>query len=376
MIHPAFGVTGQHNVHTPYTYQQLPNDYSRQPPFSLPSRALPRHKDHGRRHHGVTDPTPMRVMKSRGPNNSPQAMRTGHTAQGRHEALYQNLFNMLQQGQDITSPYHATHQYQEPVETNDSSFSRGTSYALPPAQNTWAQVPPIEYEQYIPSHTPLPPLRTTAAYHGHHPSPIAGYSQYNSPYAAALPCTAVPELTPDYPNAGGSWVGTPATTPGYSSARSSWISTPELAADYSNQPSRVHGQSSVSPNQVSQNNWNTYGSPPTPDKLPALQPRSVPSEESIRYEPLERPEEEEEGQILVGLGLYDTPSKEDTDPGLDHYRTTTSQLLNTTYRTGKGWKLEEPWEPTNVEGGDSDDDANGDDQEEEDDTTESPPAQQ
>jgi hypothetical protein len=136
-------------------------------------------------------------------------------------------------------------------------------------------------------------------------------------------------------------------------------------------------------NQASLNSWDVYAphglqsctAPPTPDEFQGVQPQTVPSDESIPYEPLEKPEEEEEeGEILVGMGLYDLPNKADTDPGLDHYRTTTSQLLDTTYRSGKGWKLEEAWEPPATDDEDSDEDADADEQGEEEETTESTPA--
>jgi hypothetical protein len=97
----------------------------------------------------------------------------------------------------------------------------------------------------------------------------------------------------------------------------------------------------------------------------------VPSEESIPYQSLE--ESEEEGEILVGMGLYDAPTKYDSDPQLDNYRSTTSQLLGTTYRgkepTGKGLKLEESWQPPEDDD-DDDEDGEGDDDDQEEEKTE------
>lgn len=117
--------------------------------------------------------------------------------------------------------------------------------------------------------------------------------------------------------------------------------------------------------------------PPTPDEFQPVQQSqpTVPPEESIPYQPLEEPEEEE-GEILVGMGLYDPPNKTESDPGLDNYRTTTSQLLGTTYRRGQGWKLEEAWEPP---ASDDEEDGEGDGEEEEaekDKATESTTAEQ
>lgn len=128
--------------------------------------------------------------------------------------------------------------------------------------------------------------------------------------------------------------------------------------------------------------WNSFvmhgfnsTSPPTPEAVPpAQQPQpSVPSEESITYQPLEEPEEE--GEILVGMGLYDAPVKYDSDPHLHNYRSTMSQLLGTTYRsqepTGEGLKLEESWQPPEEdEDEEGEDDADGDDEEADEETTE------
>ncbi|KAK6834949.1 hypothetical protein PG987_009643 [Apiospora arundinis] len=85
--------------------------------------------------------------------------------------------------------------------------------------------------------------------------------------------------------------------------------------------------------------------PPTPETFqPVSQPEpAMPVEEPVVYQPEE--ESEEEGEILIGMGLYDAPDKSDMDPQLDHYRTSTSSLLGSTYRKGAGLKLEEAWEP-------------------------------
>jgi hypothetical protein len=124
---------------------------------------------------------------------------------------------------------------------------------------------------------------------------------------------------------------------------------------------------------ISSVEWNSFvlqgfagTSPPTPESLPpAQQPQpALPSEDSIPYEALEA--EEEEGEILVGMGLYDAPPKYDSDPQLDNYRTTMSSLFGTAYRvthaTGKGLKLEESWQPP-VDSDDEEDDEADDEEE-------------
>jgi hypothetical protein len=87
---------------------------------------------------------------------------------------------------------------------------------------------------------------------------------------------------------------------------------------------------------------------------------------------LEQPEEEE-GEILVGMGLYDVPDKYDEDVGLNNYRTTLSSLLGGSRgqeSPGKGLKLEETWEPPESEEEDDDDDDDDEEEEEEEDEDE------
>lgn len=117
--------------------------------------------------------------------------------------------------------------------------------------------------------------------------------------------------------------------------------------------------------------WNTFimqgfnsTSPPTPEAFPQaeLSQPAVP-EESIPYQGLE--DSEDEGEILVGMGLYDTPDKYDDDPQLNNYRSTVSSLLGSSFcrpePRGKGLKLEETWEPPK-----SDDDDEEEEEEEQD----------
>lgn len=122
------------------------------------------------------------------------------------------------------------------------------------------------------------------------------------------------------------------------------------------------------------NGFDSSTAPPTPENfLPIQQPDpSFEAEEAIPYHPLE---DSEPGEVLVGMGLYDTPEKSpEADPQLDNYRALMmSQLLGTPYRKqeaptgmGKGLKLEETWNPPpsddedeDDEDGDSEEDADG-----------------
>ncbi len=88
----------------------------------------------------------------------------------------------------------------------------------------------------------------------------------------------------------------------------------------------------------------------------------LPAEESIPFQPLE--EDEPEGEVLIGMGLYDPPEKDTTDPTLQSYRTSVAHLLGAAYKypepTGKGLKLEDAWEPPEIEDDDDDDDDDDD----------------
>lgn len=110
--------------------------------------------------------------------------------------------------------------------------------------------------------------------------------------------------------------------------------------------------------------------PPTPENfLPIQHPEpTFPAEDAIPYHPLD---DSDEGEELIGMGLYDAPEIKSppSDPYLDNYRASMlSQHLGTPYRrpepAGKGLKLEEGWKPPGSEDGeDSDDDGDAEDEE-------------
>ena len=74
------------------------------------------------------------------------------------------------------------------------------------------------------------------------------------------------------------------------------------------------------------------------------------------------PEDDTDGEILVGMGLYDPPEKsgQDVDPTLQSYRSSVAQLLGAAYTepppAGKGLKLEDAWEPPENMDDDEDED--------------------
>ncbi|KAI8625386.1 hypothetical protein F5Y19DRAFT_450551 [Xylariaceae sp. FL1651] len=358
---------------TPPTYINDPisDEFSRELAFLDSNRRLSRPPN------GQRTSSAMRVVKPSSANNSPQSMmarrRTlmndSNLARRRQQALDQAV---LQQMQDTTLCYT---NHPDPVKRSNRPVSWHPSSHLSEAQQMSMQMPQVDFTQYA-MHMPtscytkdglsgyqaLPP--TPAAYSGH-TSPVSSYSPLLLPYSTAAQSTAMPAYVSTDP----------------------WIPTPQVPSNYFNTNGSLDAIDPFSTYTTQTSfNWNTHApqrldsctAPPTPEEFQAVQQsESMPPEESIPYQPLADPdEEEEEGEILIGMGLYDPPSKTESDPELDNYRKTTSQFLGITYRSGKGWKLEEAWEPPTTDDEDGDEDAESDEQEERDTTTESPPAQQ
>jgi hypothetical protein len=185
---------------------------------------------------------------------------------------------------------------------------------------------------YFASNQDLPP--TPAVYSGY-TSPASAFSPLSLPYTPY-------DQQPQQYFTQGSWTVPPELSPPAPTLESPMDRTGSTAS----------------------NSWGTfaqgfdgYTAPPTPDNFlqaPQVEPR-VQSEESIPYQPLVD-DEEEEGEVLYGMGLYDAPSKG-------------SSLLGSGFAypqpTGKGLTLEAAWEPpaSDDEGSQQgDDDAESDEQ--------------
>ncbi|KAK5658519.1 hypothetical protein OQA88_1911 [Cercophora sp. LCS_1] len=135
----------------------------------------------------------------------------------------------------------------------------------------------------------------------------------------------------------------------------------------------------VSNSSLSSLDWDTfaaqgfdkYAAPPTPEDFvpnpPArtieTTPTKLPVEEP--FKPMEMEDDESEGEILYGMGLYDAPEQ---DSVLDFHRSAVFSLLGGQYPepTGKGLKLEEGWEPP-VSDDEDEADGEGDEQDEDED---------
>jgi hypothetical protein len=107
--------------------------------------------------------------------------------------------------------------------------------------------------------------------------------------------------------------------------------------------------------------FNTFNTPPTPDILPT----EVKAEPKVSTnEPDSLLEEEPEGEVLTGMGLYDPPRKDVTDPTLETFRNSVAHLLGSAYTppepTGMGLMLEQPWEEPEKSDEDEEDDDDAD----------------
>ncbi|KAH9992186.1 hypothetical protein F4779DRAFT_609374 [Xylariaceae sp. FL0662B] len=342
-----------------------PQNYSSGPSFDELSRQLAisdsiRRMSRGSYGHQRT-PNAMRIVKPSSANNSPQAMaarrRTmmndSNLARRRQQALDQAL---LLQMQDCTASHEDPVKSSRPVSWHPTSHLQQPHMQIPIPQPDFSQYVapapmPYNHSEMYSGYQNLPP--TPAAYSGQ-TSPMSTFSPLCLPFAT----TSQPHVTPAYVSHD-TWN----CVPQFTSNSYTTSGSPEATEPF---PQFTNQTSFNWDGFPTQGFDNACTAPPTPDEYqPVQQPRpTVPPEETIPYQPLEEPEEE--GEILVGMGLYDPPNKTDTDPGLDNYRTTTSQLLGTTYRRGQGWKLEEAWEPPATDDDDKDDaDGEGEGEEEE-----------
>ncbi|KAK4072515.1 hypothetical protein H0G86_012677 [Trichoderma simmonsii] len=192
------------------------------------------------------------------------------------------------------------------------------------------QSPQDEYLQ-TPSFDWLPSTMQHAQYTNYHsasqPSPpMVSYSNNTSPS---------PTFSPPSPT----YMGTEAMT---TRPVDEW----QLAACYPNMSDDRFAMSTLNSAVDAYSLGYIDTTPPTPSSYMPTQPLQ-PTLPEAAIQVLDEPEEE--GEILIGMGLYDTPGKYEEDPHLNNYRSTVSSLLGSSVRprepTGKGLKLEETWEP-------------------------------
>lgn len=296
-----------------------------------------------RTHNGQRSGSSMRISKPSSANNSPGASSLRRTMAGGDGQSYKRT----QQTQEQPSLLNNANRPARPVSWHPSShIFTPQPYAM--HQHQQPAFPPLtpaiytEQQELVGAYPSLSPVMAS---YSNNTSPCSGFSP--------LPMANYQNCTPQYLNQAAWDLPQPSQYPQYPDAI----------------PALTHGSNLDTP-AANNMDWTSYmphgmsnTTPPTPDSFVCL-PQSEPavSEDPVPFESLDTADDEDEGEILVGMGLYDTPEKYEEDPQLNNYRSTAGYLLGAPYQrkepTGKGLKLEETWVPPQS-------DESGDDEEDE-----------
>ncbi|KAF4338179.1 hypothetical protein FBEOM_7921 [Fusarium beomiforme] len=342
MIHPLFGAQPAGSLPLTYPYDTMLDDHKQQTACSQASRRFSRGSN-GQRSGGA-----MRVVKPSSANSSPRsssfmARRKTLMNDGNSQRRQQQIMEQLSTLCDV-EPQQTAQRSSRPVSWHPSSYD----------QQPFAQVQQPAYALTT-SHLPA----DHKDFHGNyaHYSPMMGSTSCGtSPLAFShLP---LPYQTAD------SMIYNP-----YQGTNMSRHSpTASMAVPSRQLPVTSAPIEATDHNGWDWNNFIMHGigstTPPTPETLPQTQLAQPAVSEDPHYQALEDAADDD-GEILVGMGLYDTPEKYNEDPQLNNYRSTVSSLLGSSFRNyepqGKGLKLEETWEPPKSDEEDEDDEDEEDD---------------
>lgn len=319
---------------------------------------------------GALSGNAMRIVKPSSANNSPRnnLMQQRRRTMMNDPVYYQRAQQALEQpylptpGPEVnptTSYYEPSKKSARPVSWHPSTHQIPTLQlqSMPLQQQQTTQFPfPSQYDYDF--YAPVPHMPPTPAAYSAYNSPVSNlsplqlpsYANYEVPQTYSSPCwnlSAAPG-TASVPVM--SQVHTPIYADTTTTTTTMSAYTPPQAA--SNIPSYVEPH--YSPASWAHIPATTYNhhvtAPPTPEDPPKLQQPDpvVIKQEPMPYSPAEVVEDdEEEGDILVGLGLYDPPEK--------------LGLLGASFEpTGKGLKLEDAWEPPVEEDDNNDEEDDGD----------------
>ncbi|PNY24847.1 Uncharacterized protein TCAP_05214 [Tolypocladium capitatum] len=352
MMHPAFGVHTPDALPLSYTHDAFLHDLSTQMAIAQATRR-PSRGSNGQHRPGST----MRVVKPSSANTSPRSsaylsrrktmVGDGSTPRRQHQTTD---YLSIPQGDDMARPRKQSTRplsWHPPsyVQHQQFPYQQPTSYPFP-TPKMYADSP--DYYSAQPQFSPM----------------VASYSNDTSPSSTFSPLPLFPGCDNTQYMQADTWDLSQRTTPFY-----------PFPNDGQRMPgpfSTLDGATNHKTSAAGALDWNAFvshgfnnTSPPTPETFPQTQhSHPVVSEASVPYQALD--EAEEEGEILIGMGLYDAPEKFEEDPQLDNYRSTVSSLLGSSFQPneprGKGLKLEETWEPPKSDNGEEedDDDDNGD----------------
>ncbi|CEI39243.1 hypothetical protein FVEN_g10471 [Fusarium venenatum] len=346
MMHPLFGVQPAGSLPVTYPHDVTLDDYTQQMACPQTSRRYSR-SSNGQRPGG----TAMRVAKPSSANNSPRssslmARRKTLMNDGNSQRRQQQIMEQLSSFCDIESqqPYQRP---SRPVSWHPSSYGQ---------TSTQQQMPTL-----APSYSPVGQQDL-----------YGNYSHY-SPMMSSTSCGTSPlafsHLPLPYQSADNM-----AYNPYQGTCMSQHSPAASLATDACSMPATSAPVETAYSHGWDWNNFIMHGfgstTPPTPETLPQSQLSQPAVSEDIQYQALDDASEEE-GEILVGMGLYDAPEKFNEDPQLNNYRSTVSSLLGSSFRgyepSGKGLKLEETWEPPKSDDEEEEEEEEDDDDEEEED---------
>ncbi|KAL2212199.1 hypothetical protein CC79DRAFT_1364481 [Sarocladium strictum] len=310
----------------------------------------------------------MRVVKPSSASNSPQAAWNNRRRTMMHDSATsrrtQQVLEQLLTPEQLDQSLQPTKRSERPVSWHPGSFmqqqqaihsnflpqqqqmlypSLSTQGCFPDRQTRSPQYPHLS-PGMIASSANTSPASTFSPL----PLQYAGFGTHNSHYVPSEAWQAVQKSTPFYP--------TPNDPRDYTEP------FPMFGADH-----QLYGQ--AAPNS----DWQAYimqgmntTTPPTPESLIQPEPSLPPMpQESPAFQTLDEPEDD--GEVLVGMGLYDAPEKLNEDPQLDNYRSTVCSLLGSRFRPsepqGKGLKLEETWAPPPKSDDEDEDEDSGDEPE-------------
>lgn len=342
MQQPAYGMPTQNGVG--YPQQMYYDDF-------YMGQAVGRRLSRGSM--GQRAGTAMRVMKPASANNSP---RSGMAA--RRRTMMNDGTNNRRQQQILE--YLNTAQNLGPSR-QDAMASHGRPLSWHPSSHLLVPQPSLQHTSGTnPLSTPNMYTDYQDLYFGagsQYSPMVESYSTNTSPASTFSPLpTAFPPLENDQYFGAEGWEM-------MQKPEAFYTPTEEGQMFPNSIPSGMETGNMQGSNSAEWNNFIMHGfnrtSPPTPETFPQAPQQQAPTQERpvslSQVEPAE-----EEGEILVGMGLYDTPDKHQEDPQLNNYRSTVSSLLGSTFRhaepAGKGLKLEETWEPPKSDDEDDSDD--------------------
>ncbi|KAK3325497.1 hypothetical protein B0H66DRAFT_529531 [Apodospora peruviana] len=314
----------------------------------------------------------MRVTKPRSANNSPRSTllqsrrRTliGENLQGFQGRLPPQTVDMSYLPNPASEvpnlqAYTPEKRSARPVSWHPTTHQLGHSQTFQHQQTTFYPLPTYADAEVLSNYQQYPP--TPAVYSGYN-SPSSNFSPLSLPYSHIDSEHFYPTATQAFPTQQASRFQPNGHSRQNSPGRSAKVA-------YQSGPESVRGGLDWK-SFATQGGFIGSSTPPTPEDFNQCQQpeMKLAAEDSIPFQPLE--DEESEGEILYGMGLYDAPEKSVGDATLGLHTSTIFSLFGSagTYPepTGKGLKLEDAWEPPasddEGESGEGEEDAEGYDQ--------------